>query len=126
MYQADSPELLIIEQPEDSLHPAAMGVIIEALRSAPRVNQVILTTHSPEVLDYLDPNSDKLMVMATSQASATLLYPEPGLIQGVKDHLCLGGDLLRMRVLEGESDFSAQAEEVSPEELHEQFFETIA
>lgn len=44
-------ELLIIEEPEVNLHPGAADVVYEALHAASRQGIVLLTTHSPELLD---------------------------------------------------------------------------
>ncbi len=44
-------ELLIIEEPEVSIHPGAAGVLFESLKAASRRGNVLLTTHSPELLD---------------------------------------------------------------------------
>ena len=45
------PELIAIEEPEVGLHPAMLPIIAEYARDASRHTQVILTTHSAELLD---------------------------------------------------------------------------
>jgi predicted ATPase len=40
-----------IEEPETSLHPAAMHALVDALDEATLLKQIILTTHSSEILD---------------------------------------------------------------------------
>ena len=51
--------LVGIEEPEIALHPAAAGVLLDALREAAATTQVIITSHSPDLLDdkELDPES---------------------------------------------------------------------
>jgi type I restriction enzyme M protein len=44
-------ELLILEEPEVALHPGAAGVLFDALKTASRRGSVLITTHSPELLD---------------------------------------------------------------------------
>ena len=51
VFQRSKPSLLVIEEPEASIHPGALGSILDVLRLASRSMQVIVTTHSPEVLD---------------------------------------------------------------------------
>jgi predicted ATPase len=53
-----TPSLVIIEEPENSLHPWATRVIVEACREACKnfAKQIILSTHSPVVLDAVDPD----------------------------------------------------------------------
>ena len=43
-----------IEEPESALHPAAAGVLLDALRDASERRQVIVTSHSPDLLDRHD------------------------------------------------------------------------
>jgi len=45
------PSLVAIEEPETALHPAAMRVLVDAIDEATFETQVILTTHSAELLD---------------------------------------------------------------------------
>jgi predicted ATPase len=45
------PSLVGIEEPETALHPAAMRALVDALDEATLRTQVLLTTHSAEMLD---------------------------------------------------------------------------
>ncbi len=47
--------LVVIEEPENSVHPWAVRNFVEAFRRASRTKQIILTTHSPIVVDQLQP-----------------------------------------------------------------------
>lgn len=49
--QMQREELLIIEEPEVSLHPGAASLIYDVLQSASTKGAVLVTTHSPELLD---------------------------------------------------------------------------
>ncbi len=58
-------KLLLIEEPENALHPGRLKEIIPLLRRAltSRDNcQVILTTHSPLLLDYVDPTEVRVFL----------------------------------------------------------------
>ncbi|HEV3383763.1 MAG TPA: AAA family ATPase [Gemmata sp.] len=46
-----SPSLIAIEEPETALHPAAMRALVDALDEATLRTQILLTTHSAEMLD---------------------------------------------------------------------------
>lgn len=48
-------KVVIIEEPENSLHPWAIGQFVEACRLASQTKHVMLTTHSPVVIDQLKP-----------------------------------------------------------------------
>jgi predicted ATPase len=47
--------LLILEEPENNVHPWALRSFAEAFREASKTKQIILTTHSPILLDQLRP-----------------------------------------------------------------------
>lgn len=44
-------ELLIIEEPEANIHAGAAGLVFDVLKDASRKGAVLITTHSPELLD---------------------------------------------------------------------------
>lgn len=43
--------LVAIEEPEVALHPAAAGVLLDGLRETSQFTQLLVTSHSPDVLD---------------------------------------------------------------------------
>ncbi len=47
--------LLVIEEPENSVHPWALRNLVEAFREASKTKQILLTTHSPILIDQLRP-----------------------------------------------------------------------
>lgn len=50
------PSILLIEEPENGVHHASLKTIIETLRELNKKGvQIILTTHSPYLLDLVDP-----------------------------------------------------------------------
>ena len=65
-YQQDPPELVAIEEPERGLHPFLMGQVVDVLRSLtnPATGapiQVVLATHSAEMLDFLRPEEVRFL-----------------------------------------------------------------
>ena len=47
--------LVVIEEPENSVHPWALRTLAEAFRLASEKKQILLTTHSPILIDQLKP-----------------------------------------------------------------------
>lgn len=47
--------LVVIEEPENSVHPWALRNLVEAFRTASEKKQILLTTHSPILIDQLKP-----------------------------------------------------------------------
>ena len=53
-FQPDMPDVLTIEEIENSIHPSRLRLLVELLRSqAKREHQIMATTHSPIVLAWL-------------------------------------------------------------------------
>jgi predicted ATPase len=54
----DGPPLIMIDEPETSLHPWALAVLANAIREATEKwgRQVILATHSPVLMSQFEPN----------------------------------------------------------------------
>lgn len=46
----EKSELILIEEPERNIHPALLSKIVQMMEDASRNKQIIITTHSPEVL----------------------------------------------------------------------------
>jgi type I restriction enzyme M protein len=58
--QMTKNELLVIEEPEVNLHPGAADVVYDVLHRASERGAVLLTTHSPELLDRA--GTDQILV----------------------------------------------------------------
>jgi predicted ATPase len=91
-----SAPLVAIEEPENALHPAALGVLLDAMREAGLKRQIVVTSHSPDLLD--DPSIGAEEVLAVEQVKGrtrvgSLDQVTKGLLQ---DHLRTPGELLRM------------------------------
>jgi len=93
--RAPSIPIVAIEEPEAALHPAAAGVLCDALREASERRQVIVTSHSPDLLDRPSLTAEDLLAVNT-QAGATVIAPidETGRL-AIRDELMTAGDLLR-------------------------------
>ena len=48
--------LVTIEEPENGVHPHLAEYLTEVLRAASQRSQVVVTTHAPDLLDYLEPH----------------------------------------------------------------------
>jgi predicted ATPase len=107
---SQSPVRLVgIEEPETALHPAASGVLMDALREAVSHTQVLVTTHSPDLLELFDPATDCLLVVQADEGETRIASIDPASRQVIRDHLYSAGELLRMDQLEPDpSDLKRQ------------------
>ena len=93
--------LVGIEEPETALHPAAAGALMGALREAATHTQVLVTTHSADLLDRFDPDEGDHLLLATMSGGATHLTEiDPASKRIIRKHLDTAGGLLRMDQLE--------------------------
>ena len=60
------PALIVIEEPEVGIHCAWMPILAEWIKSAARRSQIIVSTHSPDLLDHF---TDQLDARSESAAS---------------------------------------------------------
>ncbi len=56
------PELICIEEPELGLHPDAMPLLADLLRYASERAQIVITTHSPDIVDQFTAEPDAVVV----------------------------------------------------------------
>lgn len=52
------PSLIVIDEPEVGIHPAWMRILAEWIKRAARGTQIIVCTHSPDLLDYFTDQLD--------------------------------------------------------------------
>ncbi|HEY0585557.1 MAG TPA: AAA family ATPase [Pseudoduganella sp.] len=94
-----SPSLIGIEEPETALHPAASAALREALVRASERTQVIVTSHSPDLLDDLKIDPESLVVVASEEGVTRIVPLGKGSREVMRDHLCTAGELLRLNQL---------------------------
>jgi predicted ATPase len=95
-----SVSLVGIEEPETALHPAAAAALMDALREAAELTQVIVTTHSPELLDQVDPSNEALLVVVSEHGNTRIAPIDKASREALQRHLSTPGELLRWDQLE--------------------------
>ena len=106
VFQKPSPSLLVIEEPEATIHPSALGAILDLVRQAAKSMQVIVTTHSPELLDAKWITDKSLRVVTWREGASHVMLPSQAARRAMQDHLMGAGELLRSNALEPEDLFS--------------------
>lgn len=75
------PKLILLEEPENGVHPKRLGEIIGLLREitegkhGQHAAQVILTTHSPYLLDHIDVERDQVLVFRRNDDGSRTAEP---------------------------------------------------
>ena len=94
-----SPTLIGIEEPETALHPAASSALREVLVQAARHTQVLVTSHSPDLLDDNSINADAILAVVSEGGETKIAPLDAASRQMLREHLFSAGELLRMNQL---------------------------
>jgi predicted ATPase len=91
--------LVGLEEPENNLHPAAAGVLLDALLEGSQSVPVIASTHSADMLDRKDLPDDSLLAVAL-QDGETVIGPIDDVGKSIlHKHLYTAGELMRSNQL---------------------------
>jgi predicted ATPase len=102
--------LVGIEEPEVALHPAAAGVLLDALRDASQRTQILVTSHSPDLLDDEQiPGESILAVIAERGLTRIGALDEVGR-SALRDRLYTPGELLRLNQLTPDPELTRRIE----------------
>lgn len=94
-----APSLVGIEEPETALHPAASAALRDALTKASKQVQVIVTSHSPDLLDDISVEPDSLLAVSSEGGETHIAPLDVASRQAMRDHLFSAGELLRLNQL---------------------------
>lgn len=92
--------LIGIEEPEMALHPAAAGILLDCLRDGARHAQVLVTSHSPDLLDDPKLANDNLLAVVAEEGRTLIAPIDDASRSALKDHLYTAGELLRLNQLQ--------------------------
>lgn len=86
--------VIAIEEPELTIHPGATPLLANYIREASERSQVLLSSHSPEILDLVRP--EEVRVVFREDDGCTRVEPiVPMQIEMVRDNLMSMSDMLR-------------------------------
>ena len=100
LFQRAAPALIAVEEPETNIHPGALESVLDVLLAASERIQVVMTTHSPELLDakWI---TDRHLRMVDWREGATHVAPVSAANRtALRNHLMGAGELLRANALE--------------------------
>jgi predicted ATPase len=100
LYQRDTPGFLAIEEPEATIHVAALQALVDIFKARADRTQIVITTHSADILDSIDPEA--IYLVSAQDGYSSLGQLSPANRQVVQEALFLPGELLRSGALESE------------------------
>lgn len=91
--------LVGIEEPEAALHPAAAAVVLDSLHEAAESTQVIVTTHSAELLDRERIKPENLLAVINVNGTTHIGPVDEASRNALRRSLFTAGELLRLNQL---------------------------
>lgn len=88
-----------IEEPEMMIHPGAMGELCDIFKEVSSRTQIVLTTHSPDLISRFDVDSLRLVDRIDGETKVS--YVSDANRDAVNARLFSAGDLLRIGALQG-------------------------
>lgn len=101
-----------LEEPEAALHPAAAGVLFDAMREASASVQVLATTHSADLLDNKDIDTEAVLAVELEGGATRIGHIDETGRQALKNRMYTAGELMRMNYLRPESQQSPNDAEI--------------
>lgn len=107
LLQEPAVPVIGIEEPELTVHPGAIPLLYDHLEQATEESQVIITTHSPEMLDHFD--VEDIRVVERREGVTRVRSMARHQKDAVKQRLLTLGELMRVQGIEqGDDDGPAQ------------------
>lgn len=63
LYQNPAPPLIVIEEPEQTVQPGVLAMLAEAFKEVSEKTQIIITTHSPQLIEHFAPENIRVVTM---------------------------------------------------------------
>ncbi len=94
LYQTPPKQTMFFEHPESGIHPGAFEALADEFKEHVRKGrgQVILTTHSPQLLDYFEP--EQLRVVEIIDGRTRIGPVAPSQLKALRGNMMTPGELL--------------------------------
>lgn len=93
--QRSRPKIIALEEPESTIHPEALSTLLDLIRGFSSQTQIIVTTHSPDLLEssWIEPENIRV---ATWREGVTQILPlGVASTATLRDHLMGAGEMMR-------------------------------
>jgi len=100
LFQPTPPTVIAFEEPESTVHPAVTELLVELFLDASRQRQVLLTTHSPDLLDSKDLSDEQIRSVVMRDGQTYVTRVSGATRQAIRERLYTAGELLRLGEIE--------------------------
>ena len=90
------PSLIGIEEPETGLHPEAAAMLVDALGEASECVQVMVSSHSADLLDEKAVHQDSILAAGFEQGRTNIGPLDAAMRSVIRDRISTAGELLRI------------------------------
>jgi len=95
VYQPGYSSVVGIEEPEATVHPAVTEVLTQVMMDAALERQILLTTHSPDILDYKELEDTAIRVVTSDRGKTEISMLADPSRDAIRKVLYTPGELLR-------------------------------
>ena len=110
-----SVPLIGLEEPEIALHPAAAGALLDGFKEASRQIQVLVTSHSPDLLDDDSIDSASILAVTAQEGNTIIGALDEGSRSALRERLYSVAELLRLGQLAPDPSSVSSSEAVQLE-----------
>jgi len=95
VYQSGDHSVVAVEEPEATVHPGVAELVVDVFLDAAKETQVLLTTHSPDILDHKELKDTQIRTVE-NRGGKTIISPlADSSREAIRRRLFTAGELLR-------------------------------
>jgi predicted ATPase len=106
LYQHPSPTLVAIEEPESTIHPAAVEVLVDIFKATSSRFQLVIATHSPDILDDKDISDTQIRAVELKNGKTIVNSLDHTSREAIRRRLYSAGELMRIGELRPDREVS--------------------
>jgi predicted ATP-dependent endonuclease of OLD family len=95
VFQHGENRVILIEEPESTVHPAITEMLTDVFLEASKDKQVVMTTHSPDLLDYKEIQDDQVLMVQMDRGKTIISPIAESSRKLIRQSLFTVGELLR-------------------------------
>lgn len=99
VFQSRPTAVVAIEEPEATVHPAITEMVTEVLVNSSEEKQVLITTHSPDILDYKGLNDKEIRIVTMTDGVTSISPLADSGRNAIRERLYTPGELFRVNEL---------------------------
>lgn len=109
VYQPRPASLIAVEEPESTIHPAAAEVLMDILLDGAERSQVLITTHSPDILDNKRLSDRQIVAVESTEGVARITPLTETTRDLIRQRLYTPGELLRQDEIQADLDYAERS-----------------